>query len=75
MKHILALAVFCVATTLTLAVAAPKPLKVFTLAGQSSMDGQVDVSTINFLGEGWIFILPGLNLAETILELTEKPGL
>ena len=31
--------------------AAPKPLKVFVLAGQSNMDGQAKVSTIDFLGE------------------------
>jgi len=31
--------------------AAPKPLKVFVLAGQSNMDGQANVSTIDFLGE------------------------
>jgi hypothetical protein len=31
--------------------AAPKPLKVFILAGQSNMDGQAHVSTIDFLGE------------------------
>jgi alpha-galactosidase len=31
--------------------AAPKPLKVFILAGQSNMDGQANVSTIDFLGE------------------------
>jgi hypothetical protein len=31
--------------------AAPKPLKVFILAGQSNMDGQADVRTIDFLGE------------------------
>ena len=29
----------------------PKPLKVFILAGQSNMDGQAHVSTIDFLGE------------------------
>jgi hypothetical protein len=29
----------------------PKPLKVFILAGQSNMDGQANVSTIDFLGE------------------------
>ena len=34
-----------------LATAAPKPLKVFILAGQSNMDGQANVSTIDFLGE------------------------
>ena len=28
-----------------------KPLKVFILAGQSNMDGQANVSTIDFLGE------------------------
>ena len=28
-----------------------KPLKVFILAGQSNMDGQADVRTIDFLGE------------------------
>ena len=72
MKHILALAVFCVATAPTLAVAAPKPLKVFILAGQSNMDGQVEVSTIDFLGGGRLFILPGLNFAETMLELIKK---
>ena len=68
MKHILALVLFCVATTPDFAAAAPKPLKVFILAGQAN------VSTIDFLGGGRLFILPGLNLAETILELTEKPG-
>ena len=31
--------------------AASKPLKVFILAGQSNMDGQADVKTIDFLGE------------------------
>jgi hypothetical protein len=31
--------------------AAPKPLKVFILAGQSNMDGQANVLTIDFLGE------------------------
>jgi len=31
--------------------AAPKPLKVFILAGQSNMDGNANVSTIDFLGE------------------------
>jgi len=30
---------------------APKPLKVFILAGQSNMDGNANVSTIDFLGE------------------------
>ena len=34
-----------------LATAAAKPLKVFILAGQSNMDGQANVSTIDFLGE------------------------
>jgi len=29
----------------------PKPLKIFILAGQSNMDGQANVSTIDFLGE------------------------
>jgi hypothetical protein len=29
----------------------PRPLKVFILAGQSNMDGQANVSTIDFLGE------------------------
>ena len=28
-----------------------KPLKVFILAGQSNMDGQADIRTIDFLGE------------------------
>ena len=31
--------------------AAEKPLKVFVLAGQSNMDGQADVRTLDFLGE------------------------
>ena len=31
--------------------AAPKPLKVFILSGQSNMDGQANVATIDFLGE------------------------
>ena len=30
---------------------APKPVKVFILAGQSNMAGQTNVSTIDFLGE------------------------
>ena len=29
----------------------PKPLKVFILAGQSNMDGQAEIRTIDFLGE------------------------
>jgi hypothetical protein len=28
-----------------------KPLKLFILAGQSKMDGNADVSTVDFLGE------------------------
>lgn len=72
MKHILALVVFCVATAPTLAVAAPKPLKVFILAWQSNIAGQANVSTIDFLGEGRLFILPGLNFAESMWELTEN---
>ncbi len=31
--------------------AADKPLKVFVLAGQSNMDGQADIRTLDFLGE------------------------
>ena len=31
--------------------AAEKPLKVFVLAGQSNMDGQADIRTLDFLGE------------------------
>jgi hypothetical protein len=45
------------------------PLKVFILAGQSNMDGQANVSTIDFLGEGRFFILVGKSFAETMLEL------
>ena len=48
MKHILALVLFCVATTPPLAAVSPKPLKVF--------------------------ILPGLNFAETMLEPMKKEG-
>jgi alpha-galactosidase len=33
------------------AAAAPKPLRAFILAGQSNMDGNANVSTIDFLGE------------------------
>jgi len=36
---------------IAIADAAEKPLKVFVLAGQSNMDGQADVRTIDFLGE------------------------
>jgi len=47
----------------------PKPLKVFILAGQSNMDGQANVSTIDFLGEGRFFILLGKAMAEAMQEL------
>lgn len=51
MKRILALIPFCAATTPTFEAAAPQPLKVFILDGQSNMDGQANVSRIDFLGE------------------------
>ena len=38
-------------TFLDNATAAGKPLQVFVLAGQSNMDGQADVRTLDFLGE------------------------
>ncbi len=38
-------------TLLKPVLASAKPLKVFILAGQSNMDGQADVRTIDFLGE------------------------
>ncbi|MCE9548527.1 MAG: sialate O-acetylesterase, partial [Planctomycetia bacterium] len=50
---VVALALLAIAQLFALnaARAAQKPLKVFILAGQSNMDGQADVSTIDFLGE------------------------
>jgi alpha-galactosidase len=36
---------------LAAAAAQAKPVKVFILAGQSNMDGQADIRTIDFLGE------------------------
>ncbi len=63
MKHILALVVSCVATT--------PPL-----AGQANMDGQANVSTIDFLGEGRFFLLLGKSFAETMIldATTGDPG-
>ena len=46
-KHINALVWFFASITLSQA----KPVKVFILAGQSNMDGQADIRTIDFLGE------------------------
>jgi alpha-galactosidase len=46
-NHLIALVWFVVSITLSQA----KPVKVFILAGQSNMDGQADVRTIDFLGE------------------------
>jgi len=40
-----------VLTFVDAATAAEKPLQVFVLAGQSNMDGQADIRTIDFLGE------------------------
>lgn len=45
--HALLGALLCLAAS----VASAMPLKVFILAGQSNMDGQADVRTIDFLGE------------------------
>ena len=49
MRHLLTLIALC--SLASSATAAPKPVKVFILAGQSNMDGQANVSTIDFLGE------------------------
>ncbi len=49
MKCIVVILVFCAAAGPF--AAASKPVKVFILAGQSNMDGQANVSTIDFLGE------------------------
>ena len=46
-KHIIALVWLVASITLSQA----KPVKVFILAGQSNMDGQADIRTIDFLGE------------------------
>ncbi len=42
---------FSIALAASALTADAKPLKVFILAGQSNMDGQANVSTIDFLGE------------------------
>ncbi|MCE9609864.1 MAG: sialate O-acetylesterase [Chthoniobacter sp.] len=50
-SRILAVAVVLLAAPLSPSVHATGKLKVFILAGQSNMDGQANVSTIDFLGE------------------------
>ena len=53
MKPILnVITLLCISCSVLLDAAdAAKPLKVFILAGQSNMDGQADIRTIDFLGE------------------------
>ncbi len=48
--HVITL-LFISCSVLLSAADAAKPLKVFILAGQSNMDGQADIRTIDFLGE------------------------
>lgn len=43
--------IFLGTSLLLVATAGAKPVKVFILAGQSNMDGQADIRTIDFLGE------------------------
>jgi hypothetical protein len=43
--------IFLSASLLLASIAGAKPVKVFILAGQSNMDGQAEIGTIDFLGE------------------------
>ena len=51
MKSIHTLVCIALLITVSAAIAEAEPLKVFILAGQSNMDGQAHIRTIDFLGE------------------------